>query len=114
LLLLRLRRRLAIVEQVTAPLQVRIAYERVAIERRSVDDPARLFDLRSNVQITDAIERIAQRYVGNEADRADEKPRDPAGAITDRRRPEQRDEKVGSLIEPPFAERQPEILVAAR
>ena len=70
-------------------------------------------DLRAKVDSAHTIERISERNVGNEADRTDEQARDPARAVANRRGAEDRYEQVGPLGEPPLAESEPEVLVAA-
>src|SRR5690242_20964154 len=61
--------RRAVMHEVLAPLQVCPAYERVAVERRLVEDRFGLQCLGALIEIADAPQDVAHRHVGDITDR---------------------------------------------
>src|SRR4029450_5475601 len=90
-----------------------IADERVAIERRRVDELADTEQLAPLVDEPDPVKRIAQRHVRYEPDRSRGDANDDAGAIAHRRGSEQRDEQVRPGRDAPGGKGLAEILVTA-
>src|SRR5688500_3336365 len=106
-----LPRRPAIVDEAAAPLQVGVALEHVLVERRLLEDAARLEQVRAQVGGARHDKRIAQ------VDRADLPHRirihvDPGPqAVAQRARAQQRQDEIGSGPGAPAAEGLAEILV---
>src|ERR1700690_3343946 len=81
------RRRIAVVDQIAPPLQIRVADEQITVERAGVHNLARVERLRAEVDVAETVERIAQRHEGDEADRTRVEAHQHAGAVAHRRGP---------------------------
>src|SRR5262249_13341635 len=90
--------------------EVRVAYETVFVDRCRIDDRLGGERLLADVDVTDPVDRIAYRHIGDVAGGTGVQPYEPARAVAHRRGTESGNEEVWALLESPFAEGDPEVV----